>query len=282
MDKHSTIGHVKFIRPLLPHLRPWIKGYYVHGSEDPDFSGKLTFYQNITTTLSIYLDSVTTSNNRQRSQRHQANKGFHCLLVGLVDRYQEVTFEGPLNRLAIVFQPGGLNHFVQGPLSQLLARHYSYFSEYDHEFTAFLPQLFDEPSLEGKRRLLDHFFEERFLPFGEPLLLDAIRLMTTAEEPLKVHELSSRFNVSRRTLLRKFRKHLGYSVEEYAATIKFRRALLHFQKMNPSINLTEMALESQYYDQADFNHQVKSRSGLTPTALFRELQIIDNTLFWKL
>ena len=92
--------------------------------------------------------------------------------------------------------------------------------------------------------------------------------------------LASTVNVSRRTLLRLFKKHLGYSIEEYISVVKFRKSLLHFQQMeNPKF--TEVALESDYYDQADFNHQFKYRTNMTPSKLFAKLEIMDNVLFWK-
>lgn len=122
-----NIGHVKFVRPNHPKLMPLIKGYYVHSSNDPDFYSKVTFYQNITTTISIYKNSKTSFEGRLRKQYFKKNCGYHSLLVGLVDKYQEVEFYGPLNRLVIVFHPLGINHFIDVSLSKLLKKHYSCF-----------------------------------------------------------------------------------------------------------------------------------------------------------
>lgn len=276
------VGHVKFIRPRAPLLAPYIKGYYVHSSADPNFHTELTFYQNITTTISIYRDSVTTSEGRRRYQTYQADKGFSAVLVGLVDKYQEVEFRGPLDRLAIVFYPLGINHFMRSPLSHHLKKHYSIFDYFSEPFQDLLPKVYAESSLETKSDLLDAFFVERFESLAEPKLLSAVEQLLQAENLPKVDELAQGLQISRRSLLRKFKKHLGYSVEEYIAVIRFRRALANFQRQQDKPFLTDIAYDSDYYDQADFNHHLKSRSGLTPKQLFAQLQIVDDTLFWKL
>lgn len=274
-------GHVKFIRPKHLKLDKLVKGYYVHVSDKPDFYSRLTFYQNITTTISIYKDSETNSENRLRKQSYKQDNGFRSLLVGLVDKYQEVEFYGPVNRLAIVFYPGGINHFIKPPLSHFLEKHYSHFSYFEDAFKTFLPLVYNEPSIEKKRDYLDQFLLDNYEAFDEPEILEAIRLLTNDEHVMKVQDLANKLDISRRTLLRKFKKHLGYSIEEYISVIKFRKALLNFQKSQESNDLTQIAYDSNYYDQADFNHQMKSRSGLTPKELFRQLDIVDDTLFWK-
>ncbi|MEN0006562.1 MAG: DUF6597 domain-containing transcriptional factor, partial [Bacteroidota bacterium] len=210
-----NFGYVKFIRPQHPTLRQWIKGYYVQQSNQEDFHTSLTFYQNITTTISVYKDSATTSSGRYRQQRFQAGKGFSALLVGLVDKYQQVEFFGPIDRLGIVFYPLGINHFLRQPLGDLLKRHYSFFDCYEDAFTTFLPAVYAADKLEQKRDLLDDFFLHRFQAPDLPLLFKAVELLTTSDEELKVQVLAAKLGVSRRTLLRRFKKYLGYSVEEY-------------------------------------------------------------------
>lgn len=276
------LGYVKFISPRNPALAKYIKGYYVHSCKDENFYTKLTFYQNITTTISIYKDSKTTSKGRLRKQSHTKNLGFSTVLAGLVDKYQEVEFFGPLDRLAIVFYPGGLNHFIKKPLSNYLKIHFSIFDYFETDFQKLLPKIYEESNLELKRDYLDEFFIQHFEPLNEPKLLQAINyLVKTENDLLKVNDLSNKLGVNRRTLLRKFKKHLGYSIEEYISVIKFRRALDNFKAQKENLTLSRIAHSSSYYDQSDFTNNLKSRSGLTPKELFSQLEIIDKTLFWK-
>ncbi|MEO1653074.1 MAG: helix-turn-helix domain-containing protein, partial [Bacteroidota bacterium] len=152
----------------------------------------------------------------------------------------------------------------------------------DTPFATFLDRVYEEPGIEKKRDLLDDFFLALYQPFPEISLTRAVDILQNRGEPIKVGELAEELGLSRRTLLRKFKRHTGYSIEEYISTIKFRKALLNYQKNQDSPPLTQIALESHYYDQADFNRSIKHRSELTPSELFRQLNIVDNTLFWKL
>jgi len=272
-------GLVKFIRPKSPQLQQYIKGYYTHRAESSNFQTQIAFYQNVTSTISIYEDTKLTFEGEKVIQTHLKNAGFSAYFVAKANRYQEVEFRGQLNRVAIVFYPLGINHFVHQPLSELMTRHYTPFHYFDAAFYSFLPQLYQTPGLENKRDLLDTFLLQHFFEFPEKRLAHAVHFIIN-KDFTNVNDLAKAVNVSRRTLLRLFKKHLGYSVEEYISVVKFRKSLLHFQQMEKP-NLTEVALESDYYDQADFNHQFKYRTDLTPSELFTKLKIMDNVLFWK-
>lgn len=111
--------------------------------------------------------------------------------------------------------------------------------------------------------------------------MQAIKILTEGDEKIKVSDLENQLNLSRRTLLRKFKKQLGYTIEENITVIKFRKALLRFQEQSATLKPTNIAHQSGYYDQADFNHKIKNRSGFTPGELFEQMDIVDDTLFWK-
>lgn len=277
MDK----GLVKFIRPKSPELQKYIKGYYLHKATKPDFNSFITFYQNITSTISIYRNTHFVHEGRRRTHNYHKDSGFTSLFVAKVDKYQEVEIKGLLDRFAVVFYPVGINHFIDVPLSELVKVHFSDFTYFSEEFEGLLPRVFDTESLEEKRNLFDKFFLSKLRPFKEPRLLLAVEQIVSMEESIKVQEIADNLGMSRRTLLRMFRKHLAYSPEEYISVVKFRKALLNFQKNQETPTLTDIAYDSSYYDQADFNHQLKSRSGLTPKTLFNTLEIVDDVLFWN-
>ncbi|MEM6803530.1 MAG: helix-turn-helix domain-containing protein [Bacteroidota bacterium] len=277
MDK----AQVKFIPSAYPTLRKYVKGYYIHKGENADFHSFVTFYQNITTCLSIYKDAKLEGEGRRRKMIADKDAGFMVLLTGKVDKYQEVEFKGPLDRFAIVFYPLGLNHFMQEPLGKHLKLHYTRSEYFEKDLKDLLPQLFEAKELSQKRDLFDDFLLKRLRDFPEKRLLEAFHHIMAAEELPKIQEIAEKLQLSRRTLLRMFQKHLAYSPEEYLSVIRFRKALLNYQKQTDTPRLTEIAYESQYYDQADFNKKVKFRSGLSPKQLFSHLEIVDDVLFWN-
>ena len=181
-----------------------------------------------------------------------------------------------------MFYPLGLNHFVKKPLGELLKLHYGVFTEYGDTFSLFLSSLFSLKSLEEKREQLDRYFLNRLDTSIDQRLVHGVNILRNASENITTDKLAKMVGASRRTLLRLFKKHLGYTIEDYKSVIKFRRALLHFQSQREGFRLTDIAYQSIYYDQPDFNRQVRARSGLTPSELFRQLDIVDDILFWNL
>lgn len=279
-NKIMNVGKVKFIRPKNPHLLQYIKGYYVHTADDIDFHTQISFYQNITTTISIYQDTTLSFDGEKCIQTHTPNNGFSAFLVVKVNRHQEVEFRGLLNRISIVFYPLGINHFIKQPLSKLTTTgRYAPFHYFNRVFETLLPLLYSTSDLTKKRDLLDDFLMQQFHDFQEKRLIKAVHQIIYNDATIKVSELSNQLNINRRTLLRLFQKHLIYSIEEYIAVVKFRKALLEFQQQDKP-KLTDIAMQSDYYDQADFNHQFKYRTDMTPSELFSRLEIMDDVLFW--
>ncbi len=275
------IGTVKFIRPQDEFLQKYIKGYYMHRSTDPGFDKTVYFYQNITSTINIYRDTQVTLHDDFWAYHHTPGSGFNARVVVKVKGYQAVKLQGKFDKVATVFYPTGINHFIRCPLSELISSMYSEFTHFDGLYDDLLPILFEVPTIEEKRDILDDFFRSQFRPFADQRLLQAVHQIIQSEQAIKVNELAKNIGVNRRTLLRLFQKHLTYSIEEYQAIVKFRRALIELQHQGKS-HLTQVAYNSAYYDQADFNHHFKQRSGLTPSELFDQLNIVDNTLFWNL
>jgi len=192
MDK----GLVKFIRPKHPELQKYIKGYYLHKALKPDFNSFITFYQNITTTISIYRNTQMESDGRRRVHTYKEGTGFTSLLAGKVDKYQEVEIKGLLDRFAIVFYPVGLNHFIKVPLGDLVKLHYSTFTYFEEDFEKLLPLVFAANTLEEKRDLFDEFLLSKFRPFNETRILLAVEQIVSMEESIKVKDISDALGMS--------------------------------------------------------------------------------------
>lgn len=270
------------IEPNIPLLKRYIKLYYIHTASESDFYQRIIYYPNYTTTLNIYQHSQLSWTEYSRTHSFTPNPGFLSLLVAKFDRSREIITQGPLDKLSIVFHPLGLNYFLDVPLSSLISDHFSFFTHYGESYEALLIQLFKEPKLERKRDLLDQFFLKMYRPFAEERLIQAINYILTSEEPIRVSRLSDKLGISRKTLLRLFQKHLGYSVETYLSVVRFRKALIAYQESEEKPTLTEVAYTSQYYDQSDFIHQFKAKSGLSPGQLYAQLKTLKEGLFWSL
>lgn len=251
-------------------------------AEEPDFEEHITYYPNFTSTINIYKNTQVEYDEVRRTHYPSSTENFKILFVGKFNRSREIHTLGPYQKLTIVFHPLGLNHFIQGPLGPLIQEHFSFFEHYGEKLRQLLPKIFSSTDLEANSQILDHFFLSQYQEFTEIRLKKAVQLILGEEDSIKVQELADQLQISRKTLLRLFRKHLAYSVEEYISVVKFRKTMINYQSKSGKRNLSQIALEGNYYDQSDFYKNFKLKCGQTPSQLFQELKTIDDGLFWKL
>lgn len=85
------------------------------------------------------------------------------------------------------------------------------------------------------------------------------------------------FGISSRTLENKFKDYIGITPKKYASMLRLRKALEYIQYHQKHQNLTRIAYDLGYYDQAHFARAMKSFTGFSPKQLdFDELFIPDS------
>lgn len=99
---------------------------------------------------------------------------------------------------------------------------------------------------------------------GDKTYEKAVALIDTRNGRIKVGELSHILGVSNRTLERKFKYILGIPPKMFAKVVRFQRVLEKIRCNSASRNLTEIACEFEYSDQAHFIRDFKSMSGVLP------------------
>ena len=190
--------------------------------------------------------------------------------------------QGTFHKLSIVFHPLGINHFLEPPLSQLAEDHFSFFDYFGSEFDVLLDQVFAVDQLEAKRDLLDDFFIKKYVGFSEDRLSFAVQEILDNEASVSIQSLADTLQISRKTLLRLFKKHLAISPTDYKSIVKFRKALIAYQNKKNRPSLADLAYTVDYYDQSDLNFHFKQKTGQTPQELFKILKTIEKGLFWQI
>src|SRR4029453_4372716 len=98
----------------------------------------------------------------------------------------------------------------------------------------------------------------------------AAKLLYSTKGQFRVAELADRCNLSARQLERQFDETTGVSPKTLAGTIRFEaiRSRLMFE---PEANLTDLAYEFGYADQAHFIHDFKAFTNKTPSEFAAEM-----------
>jgi AraC-like DNA-binding protein len=276
-------GNFITIKPKDEVVAKHIYCYYFHMSDDPGFKKKFFFYPNYKHALTVYRNSdvefdmvkiisiVNPSNDKKITSFYSIN----------TDKNFKVDLNGIINKIGIVFNPLGLNHFIKEPLGDIFDRSTPNFEYFGDDFAPVAQKVFDEPDADKKGQVLDNFFREKYCGFEDVVVKKAVVEILNSNGAIKVEELSDSLNVNRKTLLRLFKRHLCCSVEEYKKMVMFRNALNYSQQAGEDTSLTDVALYSLYYDQAHYIKHFKSVTKQSPKSLLSKLTKLGNhDVYW--
>lgn len=272
MKKQPQLNDV-FItaKPTSDNISRYISYYYFHKSEDKDYQKNFIFYPNYKHALTVYKDSDVILSDNKSVVEPSKKSNIQPLYSINKEKSIKVNINGVFDKIGVVFNPLGLNHFIQKSLQETLTSDIGVFTNFGDEFNSILNQVYSENQIEQKVSLLDGFFEQKLCSFEEPIIKKAIGEIIISNGGIKVAELSEKLDVNRKTLLRLFNKHTYMSVEEYRKMVMFRKAFNYFHQNKEKSNLTDVALFSMYYDQAHFIKHFKSITKETPNTLLSKI-----------
>lgn len=103
----------------------------------------------------------------------------------------------------------------------------------------------------------------------DQIVKSTVETILTANGQLSVDELSRQNKINTRQLVRKFSSTIGLSPKQLSKTIRLQTTLKTLLTKNIT-NLTKLAYENEYYDQAHFIKDFKEFTGLTPKEFYGE------------
>ena len=100
-----------------------------------------------------------------------------------------------------------------------------------------------------------------------PLMVDAVNFIRQHNGRTDIQQLYKRYNISERRLQQLFNSSIGMSPKKYCLLKKF-----HFTvtQLKPDSNLTRLALDLGYYDQAHFINEFKLFADICPSGFLKE------------
>lgn len=274
----------KFItrKPNNKFLHNYISYYYFHYSFDHSLNKRFIYYPGYKNALTIYKNSRVEYGNGYSKVEPDDRTNFIFIYSGMQRQLRTAYISAPFNKIGIVFQELGVNHFVNQPLSYIsnhtIEKSFNYFG--DHMINC-CDAVYSEKEIDKKVNLLDSFFKEKFFDFHEEMVKQCVKIIIDSSKKITVKDLSNHLKVSRKTLLRLFNKHLCCSVKEYIDIVQFRKAINDYLIEKKRDSLTQLALENDYYDQPQFIKHFKKLTGSNPRTFFKNIEHIGHEdTFW--
>lgn len=269
------------LKPKSFLLQSVISYYYFHTSLNTKHNKKFIYYPNFKNALTIYKNSIVVYDQNKSISKPSFKEDFSFLYSGIQKKIRTAEMIAPFNKIGVVFQELGINHFIEKSLSnitnQSVDKSFNYFGD---ELVQLSEQVYSQKNFDSKVELLDSFFLKKYTEFKDDRLKKSIRHILDSKK-ITVKEVSKLCKISEKTLLRIFKEHLCCTPKTYIDIVQFRKALNDYLLLERQSSFTKLAIDNEYYDQAQFINHFKKLTNVTPKVFFKKIKHLGyEDTFW--
>jgi AraC-like DNA-binding protein len=249
-----------------PLLRDYIQCIWVMQAErgvfaSPDLlvpDGNIEVMLNYGDPVTRYLPDGQTTQNKTGSE-----------LIGQRCGWYRHSTEGEVNLISISFKPGGLSPFVPFAVADLTAHALPFSSLPGNLFTEMEERVYEESLLEKRISIIQEMLVKQLLKNATKSnnVSEFITRLYAINEFPSIAGFLQYYTINRRKLERDFDHHVGVSPKFLQRVLRFRRTITSFYKPG-NRNLTALAYDCGYFDQAHFINDFKEFTGLSPRKFF--------------
>ncbi len=206
----------------------------------------------------------------KKSGENKFNTVTSCTLIGAQVTPFKLLAEESNKTVSIIFQPGGLNRFLNIPMTEIFDNGYSARDVIGSEIEELLDKSHDTISSVELSSIVQSYFLRKLSRVKEVLPIDHALSYLSANYNTSLDKVAEMACMSVRTFERKCQERLGMPAKMYARIARFYRAYKILENRS-SISWTDLTYEVGYYDQTHFIKDFKEFSRLTPTLLHKEV-----------
>jgi AraC-like DNA-binding protein len=211
------------------------------------------------TGLVFNLDDTTLCATRDTPVQHA------CWVYGQVKTFHDMSLTGSINWLVAVLQPYAAYHLWGIPATEWFNGLFPASEVLGRRINTITGELAKAQDVHDRVWLLDNFFLREIDKKTSPdqLIVQAVQYINSQDGILSIESLLKTLSVNERTLERKFNLQVGISPKRYVDVIRLTRSAKRMQRITGR-QLTGVAYESGYFDQAHFIKEFKKYTGITP------------------
>jgi AraC-like DNA-binding protein len=166
---------------------------------------------------------------------------------------------------SVRFQPDGFTAFASMPAGQMENRAVPLAELFGEEGVCLEKEIMQADTTEDRIRIVEAFLLRRLITDEavREWIKSSVEMIVRLKGQISVDDLSDHIQVHRRQLERKFATIIGLSPKQLSKIIRL-QAALRILSARSADNLTEVAYESNYYDQAHFIKDFREFTGVSP------------------
>ncbi len=206
-----------------------------------------------------------------------------AMVVGQITEPFVIEPTGYVHCFAVRFYPFGFANFVNMPIKNLANKETPIAQLFDEKLAKALEQKVIEAKDDQERiMIVETFLLARFNEKAtiDQVVKNTIETLLMTKGNTAINEIVKDEPSKRRQLERKFFKQVGLSPKQLGKVIRLQAALkmLLTQKTE---NLTRIAYDNEYYDQAHFNRDFKELTGINPKDFLENDKMQLSTVFFN-
>jgi AraC-like DNA-binding protein len=194
-----------------------------------------------------------------------------CFLIGQLTKPYIVEPLGITGSFVVRFHPNGFLPFTTIPIKEMENTAIPLDKLFGKEGEEIGERILKANSTFERIELIETFLLKRLTDKQtiDNVVKSTIETILNANGQFSVNNHSLRNDINRRQLTRKFSAAIGLSPKQFSKTIRIQATLksLLTRKIK---NLTDLAYENEYFDQAHFIKDFKEFTGLTPKGFYGE------------
>ena len=249
-------------QPYLPcdKLKPYIKRFIVSESADeltykvlPDTSLVMGFQYS---GRLAYFDKAT--------EVPLATSG----ITGLQDTFRIFKNSSSIGSILVVFTETGASAFFADPVNELFSESLPLDNFINRSvLNSIEEQLLEANTDQNRIHIIEQFLLSKFQERkADSIVLLALQHIYQSNGLIRMTDLADKLCISQSPLEKRFRRFVGASPKKFSSIVRAKHAISLLSSIS---KLTEIGLESGYYDQAHFNKEFKTFTGLTPTEFWQ-------------
>ncbi|QDW24627.1 AraC family transcriptional regulator [Pedobacter sp. KBS0701] len=264
-------------KPESELIRKYVSYYYLHITDNQNEENEYICYPHYNNTISLY------SSHRFKYEPDHAILEFDIeskpvqIYTPIRERPLKVTQIGFVCKIAIVFNPFGINQFLNGSSLLTFDANFSFFEEEE------IKQLFGTSNIEKLVTFVDHLLIKRYAKVENLYIEKALDLFRDNVDDISIDSIAeNKLGISRKHLNRLFHKYLNISPQKYRSIVRFRELMSNKLSNNRDQNLSDLSHQANYTDQSHFIKACKLLTGVAPAKFFNDGKIIGKEdTFWK-
>ncbi len=190
-------------------------------------------------------------------------------ICGITDRYSNILVSGGFGLLGVVFNPYAAESVLRFPADELFRLNIPVGDGFGGDGKRLEEMVFNATSHQQRIDILDSFFLSRYQESDHrKRIASCVRLINDSPANLTLKAIAERACLSHRQFERVFSKMVGTTPKQYHRISRLNYTI-KLAEIREYENLTMLALDSGYYDQAHLTNEFQQMTGHTPRNFFR-------------